>query len=232
MCHKAKEWMEKLDADFVATGELVGQRPSSQKMHQLALINRESGLEGRLVRPLSAGMLPPTVPESEGLLNREKLFSFTGRSRTNLIRLSRDLNVGPVPQPSTGCLLCEKTFAPRVFDLVKHEPNPTVWDVDVLSAGRQIRLNPDAKCVVARNLAQCERLEALYARSDANPAMLFIPANFNGPSAMYVNRRLSEKSEMDETAIQEAITQSCDLIVRHSNADKLPPVPTFHIPQK
>jgi hypothetical protein len=186
MCRVAKKLMEERSAAFVATGEIAGQRPNSQKQHQLHLIDRESELDGLLLRPLSAGVLPITKVERDGIVDRSKLHRYTGRGRGRLIALAHRYEITKIPQPSTGCFLCEKSYAPRLLDLFKHEPNPTNWDADILNTGRQFRLGPTVKCAMGRNEEHCQRLTALFERSDAKPSMMFEPHNFFGPSVLLV----------------------------------------------
>lgn len=214
MCEIARDLMLKENADFVATGEIVGQRPNSQMMHQLSLIARESRLEGRLVRPLSARVLPPSVPELDGTLDRETLYAYSGRGRKRLLRMARQCKLEVSPQPSTGCLLCEKSFAPRVIDLLKHTESPTLWDVDLLRAGRQLRIDVLTKCVVARNKEHCDLLDALHKRTDARPSILCCPQNFNGPSALLVRDCFTEEELGKYTEM------GCSLALKHSNPEK------------
>ena len=182
MCREAKKLMEEIGADFVATGEVSGQRPYSQKMHQLALISRESELGGKLVRPLSARVLPRTEMEAEGKLDREKLRSFTGRSRTKLVAYARQaFGLKTIPQPSTGCVLCENSYAPRVRDMLKHKENPTIWDAKALAWGRRLRIDENAYCVVGRRLTDCQALDALFA-DPLSRCVLLSPDNYMGAS--------------------------------------------------
>ena len=194
MCRFARQLMETEGADFVATGEIAGQRPNSQKQHQLTLIARESGLGGKLLRPLSAKVLAPTVPENEGLIDRNQLYAFTGRGRIPLFSLARKLEVGKIPQPSTGCLLCEKSFAPRLEDLFKYCNDPIGWDIEVLGGGRQIRISPTIKCAMGRNEANCLHLQRLYELPNARPSIIVIPENFNGPTTLFVGPRPEDYS--------------------------------------
>lgn len=187
MLCEAKRLMQERGADFVATGEIVGQRPNSQMMHQLNLITRESGLGKKLVRPLSAKVLPASEPEETGLLDREKLLACTGRGRTGLIALARrQFKISDIPQPSTGCLLSEKSFAPRVRDLLAHKPNPTAWDARLLRIGRHFRIDAQTKAVVARRQADCDALKFLFADPAKSRSALFAPENFNGPALLLV----------------------------------------------
>ncbi|MDO4586940.1 MAG: tRNA 4-thiouridine(8) synthase ThiI [Planctomycetia bacterium] len=181
MCQAAKKLMEERQAEFVATGEISGQRPNSQKMHQLNLIASHSGLKGKLLRPLCAKVLPPTEAELSGIIDREKLHSFTGRHRGNLIWQAKNKYCIPIiPQPSTGCLLCEKSFVARISDLFQYKDQPTTWDANVLTVGRQLRLSPKVKCVVCRNFNDCQKMETLFQRSDRSEAFFMKPWNFCG----------------------------------------------------
>ncbi len=186
MCKVAKKLMEERGATFVATGEIAGQRPNSQKQHQLSLISRASELDGFLLRPLSAGVLPPTKVELDGSVDRSLLHRYTGRGRGRLIALAHRYGITKIPQPSTGCFLCELSYAPRLRDLFKHEPNPTNWDAELLNAGRQFRITPTVKAIMGRNEEHCDRLTALSERSDAKPSTFFEPGNFLGPSVLFV----------------------------------------------
>ncbi|MDR2641382.1 MAG: hypothetical protein LBC74_01165 [Planctomycetaceae bacterium] len=197
MCRVAADVMREREANFVATGEITGQRPNSQMQHQLNLIARESGLGGFLVRPLTAVVLEPTEAEKLDLVNRGRLYGYTGRGRGHLVVLAKRLGIKKIPQPSTGCALCEKSYAPRVVDLFKYELNPSNWDAEVLNAGRQVRLSPKLKAVIARNESQCNTIEYLYNKSDAKPAILFKPESFNAPTVMIIGT-----DEIDDEILQ------------------------------
>ncbi|MGL4942463.1 MAG: hypothetical protein ACRC46_04645 [Thermoguttaceae bacterium] len=201
MCRVAKELMIERNADFVATGEVNGQRPNSQKHHQLDLITRESGLDGRLVRPLSAKTLPITRPEEEGIIDRNRLLAFTGRARRPLIRLAHELGIRVTPQPSVGCLLCEKSYAPKLRDLFRYNKQPTVWDIDLLNSGRHIRIDETLKVTVARNEAHCKQQEALFKRDDRQPAILLTPENFFGPSAVLTGSGIASRDVANMIAL-------------------------------
>ena len=217
MCRFAKELMEEEGADFVATGEVAGQRPNSQKQHQLVLIARESGLGGKLLRPLSARVLSPTTPENEGLVDRNRLCAFTGRGRIQLFSLARKLEVGKIPQPSTGCLLCEKSFAPRLADLFKYCNTPTAWDIEVLGGGRQIRISPEIKCAMGRNEENCLHLQRIFERPDAKPSIILVPDNFNGPTTLFVGPSPEVNSPEE---FEKLIDLAGALTLRFTNAKK------------
>ena len=217
MCRVAKKLMVERDAAFVATGEIAGQRPNSQKQHQLNLIAKASELDGLLLRPLSAGVLPQTKVERDGIVDRSKLHRYTGRGRGRLIVLAHRYGITKIPQPSTGCFLCEKSYAPRLLDLFEHEPNPTNWDANILNAGRQFRINPTVKCAIGRNEEHCNRLTALFERSDAKPSILFEPSNFNGPAVLLIGPS-SETYSTEE--FESLLRLGGALVLRYTNPAK------------
>ncbi|MCS7238363.1 MAG: hypothetical protein NZ899_08840 [Thermoguttaceae bacterium] len=218
MCRFAKQLMEEIGAAVVVTGEVVGQRPMSQHRWQQHLVEKHSGLKGRLLRPLSAKLLPPTIPEIDGLVDRERLYAFSGRSRKPLIELAHQLGITIIPQPSIGCLLTQPSFAPRVFDLLKHRPEATRWEFEILQVGRHIRLSPQTKVVIGRNAEDNAFLAATY-RNYRPPDCVFLhPENFMGPDAMLTG-------QIEEEHIQLAAR----LIIRYTNARKLPEQPLVRI---
>src|SRR5574341_332534 len=166
MMRKAKEIMEREGADFVFTGEVLGQRPKSQRRDTLRIIERESGLDGRLLRPLSAKLLPPTIPEREGLVDREKLLDISGRSRHRQVELARELGIADWPQPAGGCCyLTDEAFARKFFDILgareaAGQPRRlSREDVVLLSTGRHFRISPRARLVVGRSEVENALLE-------------------------------------------------------------------------
>ncbi len=166
MMRRAREIMKAEGADFVFTGEVLGQRPKSQRRDTLRTIERESGLDGRLLRPLSAKLLPPTVPEREGIVDRERLEAISGRSRQRQMELARELGVTDWPQPAGGCCyLTDESFARKFFDVLDAreaaggERRLDRDDVVLLSTGRHFRLSPGAKLVVARTEVENALLE-------------------------------------------------------------------------
>jgi len=188
LCKMAERLMEEVGACAVVTGEVLGQRAMSQKKRDLKAVATGSGLEGRLVRPLSAKLLPPTMPEREGLIDRAKLYRFNGRGRRELIELAGQLGIRTIPQPSTGCALTEVSFAPRIRDLLKFHPHATRWDFELLKAGRHLRFDEHTKVVVGRNAEDNARLMRLFQRQDVPHAALLHPNNFPGPDGLVVGR--------------------------------------------
>jgi tRNA U34 2-thiouridine synthase MnmA/TrmU len=148
---KAKEYMLESGSQFVITGEVLGQRPMSQRRDTLRVIERESGLEGLLLRPLSAQHFEPTIPELEGWVDRERLLAIKGRSRKEQIQLADDLDVKNYPCPAGGCLLTETSFAPKVRDVFDHCDELNQRDFRLLKIGRHFRIGERTKLVVGRD---------------------------------------------------------------------------------
>lgn len=163
---KAKEHMLASGADFIFTGEVLGQRPMSQRREAMNTVERESGLRGYLLRPLCAKLFKPTLAEEEGIVDRDKLLSITGRSRKAQITLTKKFNIKDYPCSSGGCLLTDKGFAQRMKDLMKYKPGFGLPDVLLLKYGRHFRMSPAVKLVVARDEAENFRLAALKNSAD------------------------------------------------------------------
>ena len=179
MLRKAKEFMLKVGASFIVTGEVLGQRPMSQYKRALNLIEKEAGLEGIILRPLSAKLLSCTVPEKEGWVSRDKLLDFSGRTRKPQIALARNLGIKDYPCAAGGCLLTDPQFAKRTEDLLKFgELN--LNNVELLKIGRHFRLSPNVKLVVGRNELENERLLNLTKDDD----YLFMPLNIPVPTVL------------------------------------------------
>jgi len=162
---KAKEAMQKEGASFVITGEVVGQRPMSQKRQTMRLIEKESGLDGLVLRPLSARLLEPTIPEKEGWVNREKLLSINGRGRRQQISLANEFGINDYPCPSGGCLLTDPEFSRRLKDLMKYQ-ELNLGDIKLLKIGRHFRLSETTKLIVGRNETENAQLLAMAAEGD------------------------------------------------------------------
>lgn len=186
MFERARRFMEQIGAAMVVSGEVIGQRPMSQKRRDLMRIARQSGLEGRLLRPLSAQLLPTTELERAGRIDRTQLYAFSGRSRKGLISLARHLQFDRIPSPSTGCALTEKSFAGKVHDLIRWSPESTPWDFELLNVGRHLRIDTARKAVVGRREVENEVLCRLFQQNDNRASALLNPENFSGPTAMLI----------------------------------------------
>jgi hypothetical protein len=154
LLRKAKEYLVEAGADFVITGEVLGQRPMSQRRDAMRLIERESGLEGLLLRPLSARHLAPTIPETEGWVDRDRLLAITGRSRKEQMRLADEMDVRNYPCPAGGCLLTEPSFVSRIRDVFDHCDELDPRSFRLLKVGRHFRVGPRTKAIIGRNEAE------------------------------------------------------------------------------
>src|SRR5512145_1603598 len=166
MMRKAEEIMEREGADFVFTGEVLGQRPKSQRRDTLRIIEREAKMDGRLLRPLSAKLLKPTIPEEEGLVDRERLLDVSGRGRTRQIALAGEMGLADWPQPAGGCcFLTDESFSKKFFDLLGAREaagegrHVTQEEILLLTVGRHFRLSPVAKLIVGRGEVENALLE-------------------------------------------------------------------------
>jgi len=150
MFKRAAEYMKAVGADFIFTGEVLGQRPMSQMRHSMRAIEKETGIEGRLLRPLCAQLMDPTIPEQEGLIDRAKLLKINGRSRREQMELAEKFNLSDYPNPAGGCLLTDKNFANRLKDTFKHGYR-NFQETVALKWGRHFRINENFKAVVGRD---------------------------------------------------------------------------------
>ena len=173
---KAKEYMQETGASFLVTGEVVGERPMSQRKDTLCHIEKETDLEGFIVRPLSAKLLKPTIPEKEGWVDRNRFLDVQGRSRKPQIKLAEDFNIKDYPCPAGGCLLTDPGFSRRVKDLLKIDEF-TLDNVKLLKVGRHFRISKTLKVVVGRN--EKENKELLNLAKDGD--FIFKTVDVAGP---------------------------------------------------
>ncbi|MDP2984484.1 MAG: hypothetical protein Q8O92_14290 [Candidatus Latescibacter sp.] len=180
MFSKAREEMAASGASFVTTGEVLGERPMSQRKRAMEIIERESGLEGYVLRPLSAKLLTPTVPEKENLVDREKLLAIQGRRRLPQFALARELGIVDYLCPGGGCLLNDPEFAVRFKDYMEHEGEISVREANLLKLGRHFRLPSGAKVIVGRNEQENLSLERFLMPGD----VIIEPYDTPGPSVL------------------------------------------------
>lgn len=180
MLKKAKAYMGEIGASFIITGEVLGQRPMSQRRDAMRLIEKEAGLEGMILRPLSAKLLPATLPEKEGWVDRERLLNLQGRSRKPQIRLADHFGIQDYPCPAGGCLLTDPGFSKRFRDLILHHPDFSLNDVHLLKTGRHFRFSPEAKLVVGRNAEDNKKIETFSRKDD----ILLKVSHFPGPLSL------------------------------------------------
>ncbi len=207
MLKEARVFMDTTGADFLITGEVLGQRPMSQMRKTLSLIDREAGVEGLVLRPLSAKLLPPTIPEIKGIVDREMLYDFSGRSRRPQMALAKEFGLTDYPAPAGGCLLTEPNYAYRLKELLIYNPNPSFKDLNLLRIGRHFRSSPSCKIIVGRNKAENEKIISLSADSD----YLLKVEGYGSPIALVTG-------EVTDNALMVAAS----ICVRYSDAKNLP----------
>ena len=188
MLAKAKELAREIKADFIFTGEVVGQRAVCQNKRTLKQVEKAVAIEGRLLRPLSAKLLDPTIPELTGLVRRERLLDLKGRGRRRQIRLAHEFGIFDYPIPGTGCMLLDKNFAARARDAAANE-QLTIPEIEMLKQGRHFRLESGAKVVVGRNEGENKRLEELAGEGD----VVCKPVGVMGPVAVLRSKKVTKK---------------------------------------
>jgi tRNA U34 2-thiouridine synthase MnmA/TrmU len=162
MLREAGEFMSMTGAEFLVTGEVLGQRPMSQRKDALNIIDREAGLRGYVLRPLSAKLLKPTVPEEQGTVRRELLYDFSGRSRKPQMALAEEFGLDDYPAPAGGCLLTEPSYSYRLRELLSCIKDPSYEDLSLLRLGRHFRMSPGCKVIVGRNRSENEALLKIF----------------------------------------------------------------------
>lgn len=206
MMKKAKAYMEATGASFLVTGEVLGQRPMSQRRDAMRLIEKEAELQGFILRPLSAKFLPASIPEKEGWVDREKLLKMQGRSRKPQIQLADHYGIRDYPCPAGGCLLTDPAFAKRMRDLIHHHSDFTLNDVHLLKMGRHFRLSPKLKLVVGRNEEENQKIQTFSEEGD----ILLRLFRFPGPLSLL-------RGEAGEREIEQASA----ITARYSKAKDL-----------
>ena len=166
MFDAAKKHMEEIGAEFVISGEVLGQRPMSQHAPSLHTIEKESGLKGKIVRPLSGALLPPSDAEKSGLIRRGDLGMIKGRQRKVQLQMAREYGIEDPPNAGGGCLLTEPQFGVKARDLFEHVETPSINEIDLLKIGRHFRLDEQTKFVVGRNKDENEMIRALALPAD------------------------------------------------------------------
>jgi tRNA-specific 2-thiouridylase len=206
MMKKAKAYMEEVGASFIVTGEVLGERPMSQRRDSMRLIEKEASLDGLIVRPLSAKLLPASVPEREGWVDREKLLKIQGRSRKPQIQLADHYGIRDYPCPAGGCLLTDPGFAKRMKDLLLYVPDSSLNDVHLLKMGRHFRLSSKLKLVVGRNEGENQKIQTFSGEGD----ILLKLFHFPGPLSLL-------RGETGEREIEKAAA----ITARYSKAKAL-----------
>lgn len=203
MFRVAGEMLEEEGADFVFTGEVLGQRPMSQNKRSLELVAAESGLNRLLLRPLSAKLLAPTVPEEKGWVQRDRLLDFQGRSRKPQMEMAQKRNITEYPSPAGGCSLTEKGFSRRLKDLLTSKIDVETGGLELLKLGRHFRIAPNTKIVVGRNKRENEAIRSLAGKNNTVLRSVCVP----GPTVL-VSGELTGKVLDIATAITVAYSDA------------------------
>ena len=202
MLQEAGRKMEETDADFIFTGEVLGQRPMSQGKQSLYVVAKNSGFPDYILRPLSAGLLEPTKAETEGKVDRLRLLSISGRGRKEQIQIAADFGITNYAPPAGGCLLTEPMFTRRLRDLFSNQEDHDIRDLELLKYGRHFRADDQGKIIVGRNNADNEKLRGL---STDNDLVMFM-ADFPGPQVVVPH------------GIEALLPLAASLCVRYSDA--------------
>jgi predicted subunit of tRNA(5-methylaminomethyl-2-thiouridylate) methyltransferase len=202
MFRTARRLMAEERASFIFTGEVVGQRPMSQRRQIMNLIDRESGMEGLVVRPLCGRLMAETAAEREGWIGRDELLDIQGRGRKRQMALAEELGIGKYEMPAGGCLLTDGGFEVRLRDLLRFG-EPTVQEVGLLKLGRHFRIGPRAKAILGRDAADCEALEARLGADD----LRLDPRDIPGPLGTIRGE-----------ASPEAVREVASLVLRYAKA--------------
>lgn len=192
MIKRAGEFMKKLGASFIATGEVLGERPKSQNRNALRVVEKESGMEGYILRPLSARLLDETIPEREGLVDRNKLLAIRGRSRKPQMALAKHYGIDEYPSPAGGCILTDPMYAVRLRNLYKVEAEPSAKDVSLIKIGRVFLSSEGAIIVVSRNEQENSTLmqlaepgDLIFEVQDFPSPLTIIPKNSFGKDTVF-----------------------------------------------
>ena len=203
MFHEAGKIMEQEGADFLFSGEVLGERPMSQNRQSLMVVAKESGYRDFILRPLSAKLLPETLPEREGKVDREKLLDFSGRSRKPQMELAAHYGITKYEQPAGGCLLTSDGYARRLRELMERSDILDVRDVQLLRLGRHFRLDTGEKVIVGRDESENEKLLAMKNEAD----IVLDVRDYPGPITLITHG-----------ASEEAISKAASICARYSDA--------------
>lgn len=237
MVNKAREWMEEHGFDFIITGEVIGQRPMSQRRDTMRVVSRDSGLEDRLLRPLCAKLMAPTLPEREGWLDRDKLYDFNGRGRKPQMALAHQFGIEDYAQPAGGCcFLTDESYSLKLADLwrARGSKEYELDDIMLLKVGRHLRPQPQFKLIVAREEGESNFLHG-YRKSYTH----LFPVSHSGPLVL-----------LDGQAGEDGLQLAARIVARYSqgrNAEQVevalvengterrlsvPPLPAAEIPKE
>jgi tRNA-specific 2-thiouridylase len=200
MFEVAKRLMVEEGADFLISGEVLGQRPMSQNGESLQKVLQMSDCEGLLLRPMSAKLLEPTIPEINGWVDREKLEAIVGRTRDRQMELVEEFGIIDFERPGGGCLLTDEHFSRKIRDIVAHDDAFIKADIPTLKYGRQLRLPDGAKLIIGRTEEENTKLEEIE-----NPKFMHINTELFGPHCLISKNA----SEADKTLAAKLVLAYC-----------------------
>jgi tRNA-uridine 2-sulfurtransferase len=196
MLKEAGRVMEREGGAFLFTGEVLGQRPMSQRRDSMRSVEKLSGYPGRILRPLSAKLLTPTIVEQEGLVDRNRLLDIQGRSRRRQKELAAYYGISDYPQPGGGCMLTSEGFGKRLRELLRNHPGATVQDAEIIKWGRAFTLPGKSICMVGRQLSDNQKIESLARDGD----VCLRPLDYPGPTCLGIS--VAESAGDMETAAE------------------------------
>ncbi|MET0093865.1 MAG: tRNA (5-methylaminomethyl-2-thiouridylate)-methyltransferase [Sedimenticola sp.] len=238
MVQKAHEWIEKHGFDFIITGEVMGQRPMSQRKDTMPVVARDSGADDLLLRPLCARNLPETLPEREGWVDREKLYDFSGRTRKPQMALAKAFGIEDYAQPAGGCcFLTDAQYSKKLADLWQARGHKTyeMDDIMLLKVGRHLRPRPNFKVIISReegegNFLQGYRKQFISLKTTSHPGPLALIDGEVSDEDIELAARLVARYSQGKSAD----SVDLELTDREGNSRKLSvkPMPPYEIPQE
>ncbi|OOZ37586.1 tRNA (5-methylaminomethyl-2-thiouridylate)-methyltransferase [Solemya velesiana gill symbiont] len=238
MVKKAQEWIEKNGFDFIITGEVMGQRPMSQRKDTMPVVARDSGADDLLLRPLCAKNLPETKPEREGWVDREKLYDFSGRTRKPQMALAQAFGIEDYAQPAGGCcFLTDAQYSKKLADLWQARGHKTyeMDDIMLLKVGRHLRPRPNFKVIISReegegNFLQGYKKHFISLKTTSHPGPLALIDGEVTDDDLELAARLVARYSQGKTA------ESVDLELTDLDGNRrelsVKPMPPYEIPEE
>ncbi|HAG42411.1 MAG TPA: tRNA 4-thiouridine(8) synthase ThiI [Clostridium sp.] len=186
------ELLEKFNADFIITGEVLNQRPMSQNRSALDKVKNESGIGTKILRPLCAKNLPPTEMEEKGLVNRENLLDIQGRNRKVQMELAKQWNIVEYPSPAGGCKLTEPNYSRRLKDILESQGDASDRELELLKIGRHFRIGTNSKIISTRTAEEAEIIKNLLIKNDT----IFLAADFKGSMVVIIGEPTEDDIEL------------------------------------